>query len=371
MTERPNPDLLTAARESRGRSQTEVAAALNVTQGLISKAEHGLVDLSAQQIDLLAEFLGYPSALFYEPGRAKVAGSACLYHRKRKTLPAKILTALNAEMELRRVSVRRLLNGIDIGTQRMFHTMDPDEYGGSPESVARAMRAAWRVPAGPIDNMTALIESAGGVILTSDFGTNKLMGMSCWESDSPPIFYLNDRMATADLRWTLAHELGHITMHAVPPLGDPEQEADAFAAEFLAPSALITPDLRRLVFDRLPALKMVWKLSMKALIMRADKLGTIDRTQATRLYKQYSARGYNEVEPYPVAAEPATIVRSAVDVHQREHGYTPEEISETVFYLHAEEFRERIAPLVDYTSVISLFPGSPAPSGRSGFPGDR
>lgn len=371
MTDRPNPDLLTAARESRGKSQTEVAAALDVTQGLISKAEHGLVDLSPGQVDRLAGFLDYPSALFYEPGRARVVGSACLYHRKRKTLPAKILTSLNAEMELRRVSVRRLLKGIDVATQRMFHTMDPDEYGGSPEAVAQAMRAAWRVAPGPIESMTALIESAGGIILTSDFGTNKLMGMSCWESDSPPIFYLNERMPTADLRWTLAHELGHIVMHAVPPSGDPEEEADRFAAEFLAPAALITPDLRKLTFDRLPTLKMVWKLSMKALIMRADRLGTIDRAQATRLYKQYSARGFNDAEPYPLPEEPATIVSSAVDVHQRVHRYSAEELSEKVFYLHTEEFNERVAPLVDHTNVVSLFPATAAPPGRSRTLGDR
>lgn len=370
MTDRPNPDLLTAARESRGRSQTEVAEALRVTQGLISKAEHGLIDLSAEQVEQVSNFLGYPVAMFYEPGRARVVGSACLYHRKRKTLPAKILTSLNAEMELRRVSVRRLLQGLDIGTERMFHTMDPDEYGGSPESVAQAMRAAWRVPPGPVANMTALIESAGGIILTSDFGTNKLMGMSCWESDSPPIFYLNDRMATADLRWTLAHELGHVVMHAVPPGGDPEQEADVFAAEFLAPSALITPDLRKVTFDRLPALKMVWKLSMKALIMRADRLETIDPAQALRMYKQYSARGYNDVEPYPVPGEPATIVQSAVDVHQRVHGYSPDEISESVFYLYADEFTERISPLVDYSTVVSLFPATTTPPRRRGFLGD-
>jgi Zn-dependent peptidase ImmA (M78 family)/transcriptional regulator with XRE-family HTH domain len=371
MTDRPNPDLLTAARESRRRSQTEIADAVGVTQGLISKAEHGLVDLSVEQVNKLAAFLDYPVALFYEPGRARIAGSACLYHRKRKTLPAKILTSLNAEMELRRVSVRRLLKGIDIAAQRMFHTMDPDEYGGSPQAVAQAMRAAWRVPSGPIENMTALIESAGGIILSSDFGTNKLMGMSCWESDSPPIFYLNERMATADLRWTLAHELGHIVMHAVPPAGDPEVEADAFAAEFLAPAALVTPDLRRLTFDRLPALKMVWKLSMKGLIVRADRLGTIDRAQATRMYKQYSARGYNDAEPYPLPAELPTIVRSAVDVHQRVHGYSAEEISEGVFYLHAEEFSDRIAPLIDHTNVVSLFSSTAAPPSRSGSFGDR
>lgn len=355
-----NPDILLSARESRDQSQGAVAKAAGISQGMISKAENGLLQLQADQVARVAEFLEYPVALFYEPGRARVVGSGCLYHRKRKTLPARLLKSLNARMELRRIGVRRMVRDLDIEAERSFHTLDPDEYGGSPEAVAQAMRAAWRVPAGPIPNLTALIESAGGVILTADFGTNKLMGMSCWETDLLPLFYLNARMSTADLRWTLAHELGHLVMHAVPPNGDPEEEADAFAGEFLAPRSLIVPDLRRLTFDRLHPLKMVWRISMKALIMRAQRTGTIDQAAATRLYKQYSARGYNAAEPYDLPPEPPTIIPAAVAVHLSEHDYTPEELSEDVAYLHASEFSTEFAPLpVDGASggasVVPLF----------------
>lgn len=360
MTERVNPDLLIAARESRGESQAAVAKAASITQGMISKAENGLIDLSAEQVDAISHHLRYPARMFFEPGRARVLGSGCLYHRKRKTLPAKVLKALNARMELRLVGVRRMLRDLDIDAQRMFHTFDPDEYGNSPERVAQELRAAWRVPPGPITNMTALIESAGGVILTADFGTNKLMGMSCWERDSQPLFYLNARMSTADLRWTLAHELGHLTMHAVPPNGDPEEEADAFAGEFLAPRALIAPELRRLTFDRLYPLKMSWRLSMKALIMRAQRLEAIDKDHAQRLYKQYSARGYNTEEPYPLPDEPTTIIPSAIAVHLSDHDYTPAELATGVAYVFEDDFAAEFAPMSGYSSanVVSLFPDS-------------
>jgi Zn-dependent peptidase ImmA (M78 family)/transcriptional regulator with XRE-family HTH domain len=362
MTGRANPDILVAARESRGASQSAVADAAGISQGMISKAENGLIELAADRIEAIAQFLHYPVALFYEPGRTRVLGSGCLYHRKRKTLPARLLKALNARMELRRVGVRRMLRDLDIDAERMFHTMDPDEYGGSPEQVAQALRAAWRIPAGPVANMTALIESAGGVILTTDFGTNKLMGMSCWERDTPPLFYLNDRMSTADLRWTMAHELGHLVMHAVPPVGDPEEQADAFAGEFLAPRGLVVPDLRKLTFDRLYPLKMVWRLSIKALIMRAQRTGAIDQGAAQRLYKQYSARGYNAAEPYPLPPEPQTLIPSAIDVHLRVHGYTPDELSTGVALLYRDDFTQEFAPMADYSEgarVVSLF-GDPS-----------
>jgi Zn-dependent peptidase ImmA (M78 family)/transcriptional regulator with XRE-family HTH domain len=358
MTQRPNPEILSIARDSRDESQEAVAKAAGVTQGMISKAENGVVDLSDEQVDRIAAFLRYPAALFYEPGRARSVGSACLYHRKRKTLPKRVLKALNARMELRLISTRRLLRDLDLDAERMFHTMDPDEYKGSPVEVARALRRAWRIPDGPTPNMTALIESAGGVVIQSDFGTHKLMGMSCWERNAQPLFLLNSRMSTADLRWTLAHELGHLTMHGVPPTGDPEEQADAFAGEFLAPRSLIVPALRRLTFDRLYPLKMTWRLSIKALIVRAQRTGSIDTDAATRLFKQYSARGFNTEEPYPLSPEPPTLVSSAIDIHLREHGYTAGELATQVVYLYRDEFTEELMGGKVYPddNVVSLFP---------------
>jgi Zn-dependent peptidase ImmA (M78 family) len=96
-----------------------------------------------------------------------------------------------------------------------------------------------------------------------------------------------------ELRWTIAHELGHLTMHAVPSSGDLEQQADEFAAEFLTPKAQVLPDLHALSFARPPALKVHWRVTMKALIHRADSTGAISREQAVRLYKQYSAHRWH------------------------------------------------------------------------------
>jgi Zn-dependent peptidase ImmA (M78 family)/transcriptional regulator with XRE-family HTH domain len=355
-----NPEVLLLARHSRGRTQQEVAVAAGVTQGLISKAEDGLTGIGETELETIANFLGYPVRLFYTPGRVRELGSACLYHRKRKTLPAKILKQLDARMFVRNLNVCRLLDDIEVQGHRMFHTMDTDEYGGSPIEVARALRAAWRVPDGPIKNLTALIESAGGVVILENFGTHKLFGMSCWTTRGHPLFFLNSETSTAELRWTLAHELGHLTMHAAAPTGDPEGQADAFAGEFLAPEALFRHDARRLDFDRLPNLKMHWRLTMKGVINRAQKIGAIDVATSTRLYKQYSARGYNAHEPYPLPPEPPTLVDEAIRVHLQEHGYTREELAESLL-LTAHEFSHHLLGEQEpsHGNVLNLFPRAP------------
>lgn len=354
-----NPEVLIVARDSRGCTQDQVADAAGISQGLVSKAESGSVSLPPDTVSAIADFLGYPSSLFYEPGRVREVGSPCLYHRKRKTLPAKVLKGLDARMFMRHINVTRLLHGLDVEGDRTFHTLDVDEYG-SPVEVARALRAIWRVPEGPIPNLTTLIESAGGIVLMEDFGTRKLFGMSCWTTRGPPpLFFLNSAIPTADLRWTMAHELGHLTMHGTPSEGDQEEQADAFAGEFLTPQGLFGPDVRRprLDFQRLPLLKTHWRISMKAVIKRAESIGAISRQVAVRLYKQHSARGYNSAEPYPLKAESPTLVNRAIQVHLQDHGYSNDELAAAVRLLPEEFGRDflGIHERVHGGNVVNLF----------------
>ncbi len=340
MSDSFNYAALIVARQSRGCTQTDVAQAAGISQGLISKVENGVRSLSREHAQKVANYLGYPVNLFFESGPILEGKSGCLYHRKRKTLPAKTLDLLEGRMGVRLINTRHILHGLEIVAERSFHTLDPDEFGG-PENVAHALRRAWRIPPGPIRNLVVLVESAGAIIVMSSFGTQKLFGMSQWTTRDHPLFFLNADTPMEELRWTIAHELAHLTMHGTPTSGDLEQEADAFAGEFLAPRSLLLPDLLGLNFGRLPALKMYWRLSMKALIKRAEVVGAVNRQEAVRLYKQYSARRWNNAEPYPLPAESPTLVREAARVHLEEHGYTWRELAQAA-RLDEQELRREL-----------------------------
>jgi transcriptional regulator with XRE-family HTH domain len=170
MTDSFNYAALIVARESRGRTQEEVARAVGISQGLISKAENGLRPLSDEHAEKVAEYLDYPVEILYEPKPILEGKSGCLYHRKRKTLPAKVLNVIDGRMSVRLVNTRHLLSGLEVVGDRVFHTLDPEEFG-SPEAVAQALRRAWRLPEAPIQNLVALMESAGAVIVMASFGT--------------------------------------------------------------------------------------------------------------------------------------------------------------------------------------------------------
>lgn len=331
-----NPELLVLARLSRGESGVAAADALGVSSGLLSKWENGVATPPPERLSDLASHYRYPEPLFLQGDRVRGSDSVCFHHRKQKSMPARLLNRIEARMFLAQIQVQRLLRHIEIDAPLEFVTMDPDEHGG-PAKVAQHLRAYWRVPIGPIKNLVWLIESAGGIVMYRDFGTRKLDGMSSWPRDAMPLFFVNQTNPTDRSRWTIAHELGHLVMHGSPTSGHPEEEANAFAQEFLMPRDQIESDLRRLSFTSLPSLKNYWRVSMKVLITSADHLGVIPPGRAKSLYVQYSRAGFAQGEPWPLDAETPSLIRDAISVHLNQHRYSIQELA-GVMLMYPDEF---------------------------------
>jgi len=98
----------------------------------------------------------------------------------------------------------------------------------------------------------------------SDFGTRRVDGLSQWVGDHPVILF-DDAAPPDRVRLTLAHELGHLVLHAAAmSVDDVEAEANAFAAEFLMPAEVVRPSLRNLKIGRLIDLKCEYGVSMQA-----------------------------------------------------------------------------------------------------------
>ena len=321
-----NKEMLTLARESRLLSQSELAAALKVTQGKISKYESGLLAVSDADLERLAEVLDYPKEFFSLTDTVEGFGSACLYHRKRQSLPMKELRGIHATINVIRFHLVRLLQGVEIENANGFHRMDVDEYDGSPETVARLVRASWKLPLGPVRNLVSAVENAGGIVIPCSFGTNKLDAVSHWPRGLPPLFFINRDLPVDRWRFTLAHEIGHIIMHHIPTQ-DAEREADRFASEFLMPEREIKSDLVAMTVAKAARLKPYWRVSIQALIKRARELGQLTESRYTSLYTQLSKLGYRKNEPAPLAPEEPTIIRDLIRVHQNDLEYTVPQMS--------------------------------------------
>lgn len=316
--------MVTLARESRGMTQEQLAARTGLAQGTISKIEHGARELADADVALFAEALDYPTSFFYRWGPQYGQGSVC-HHRKRQSMPVMQLKQIHASMNVMRMSTTDLLRGIEISAELQFPRMEIDDYG-SPEEIAQLVRRTWQLPLGPVKNLIESVEAAGGIVIPSAFNTDKLDAVSQRPVDQPPFFFVSDAAPGDRLRFSLAHELGHIIMHSVPA---PEQEAEAnrFAAEFLMPAKEIKPDLEGLNLARLAELKRYWKVAMQAIVMRAHALGTISDRQKRSFFTRFSQLGYRKTEPVTIPREEPTLIRRVIDFHRSAHGYTNADLS--------------------------------------------
>jgi Zn-dependent peptidase ImmA (M78 family) len=328
-----NHEMVTLAREARDMTQATLADRSGLSQPTISKIEHGVLDLGEEHINAFARALGYPPTFFLRSEHQYGSGTVC-HHRKRQSMPIQKLRQIHATMNIMRMATTDLLRGVEIEAQQRFPRMDLDDYG-SVEEIAQLVRRTWQLPLGPVKNLTASIEAAGGIVVPCEFGTDKLDAMSQRPTNQPPFFFVSANAPGDRLRWNLAHELGHIIMHDAPA-PDQEQEANRFAAEFLMPGKEIRPELERLTLPMLAELKRYWKVAMQALIMRAHDLGQITDRQKRSFFMRFNQLGYRKTEPVTIQREEPTLLRRVVDFHRTEHGYSDADLSQAARLLPDE-----------------------------------
>ena len=324
-----NGDLLRTARNARGWSQTQLAKEAGISQGKLSKLENKLIDhLTDDELIRIASTLAFPQSFFLEPD--DVIGLPFSVHpmfRKRSSVGSRHLEQLQAQLNLRLFHIRRLLQSVTIEADLQLPDMDIDEFD-SPEQIAGLLRRTWGVPIGPIKNLVAWVERASCLVVLGEFGTSAVDGVTLRFSAMHQCIFLNRNQPIDRLRYTLAHELGHIVMHRVPS-PTMELEANVFASELLMPAEQIRTEFsgRRITLATLAALKPVWSVSMQALLVRATNLGLIDQSRSTYLWRQMSARGFRKVEPVALHdQEQPTVHPELIRVHIEDLGYSTEDL---------------------------------------------
>ncbi len=333
-----NPEMVRLARESRGMTQLELATAAKVAQGTISKLELGSKDVGSDVIERLADAVHYPPTFFYLDEHYASLGISVLYHRKRASSLQKHIRPLHAIVNILRIQAKILLRDVSIETPQEFQRIDVTEFQGTPADIAVMTRAAWKIPPGPIKNLVAAIENAGGIVFKFPFGTADIDAVSQWPDDAPPMFFLNSQAPPERIRFSLAHELGHMVMH-VAPSDTQEIEANQFAAEFLMPKTDVRSHLLEMTLAKAFALKAVWRVSAGAIIKRAADLECLSGFRYSSLYKYYAKLGYRQREPNPIAGEEPQFIKTVVGAHLDQGGFVPSELAK-MLHVYEDEFRQ-------------------------------
>lgn len=319
-----NNETLELARQLRQLTQKEVAEMVNLTQGQLSKAEHGIQELDNPTLERLASCYDVPLDFFYQ--ELDPTPVSHYYYRKRVT-SNKVLDGFIALVQIFKMFIEDLLSPIelpdfDIPTMSTSKNLSPTE-------IANRTRYSLGLYRGPVPNLTTLLENHGVIIVKIDFGTNKLDGLSTYDNKGRRIIFLNSQMPNDRQRFSLAHELGHTIMHSekLPtPDRDVEAEANEFASQFLMPFEEIGSMLNNVSLYDLSLLKKKWKVSIKALLYRAKSLCAISDREYRNLQILYSKKGFNYREPCPLANETPILLYETINLYRNELGYTDDDL---------------------------------------------
>jgi Zn-dependent peptidase ImmA (M78 family) len=135
----------------------------------------------------------------------------------------------------------------------------------------------------------------------------------------PVIAYTVEKESVDRTRLSVAHELGHLTMHRSflrKAHAEIEEEAFAFSAEWLMPESAMRDVIHDPVtLTSLAKLKPIWGVSVAALIRRAFNLNLITQRQYHYLFQQLGNLGWKlrEPETLDIPIEKPRLFRKMVD----------------------------------------------------------
>lgn len=300
---------LTIARECRGMTMSALAAEVDgLSQSNLSNYERGIGTLSDAVKRRIMERLGFPMSFLGLRTDNRIESrhyrkKASIRERDRKIVDRKI--ALFASLFDWMADYAEL-------PPLSFPYVD---FGGgtTPESAAEQVRRRVRLGGEPLSDVCRFLESNGVFVFFWDCEYEWFDGVSLLTDGGYHLIVVNGNKPNDRIRFSLAHELGHVMLHECMDFffeegRDKESEANRFASELLMPERWIRDSLHGLTLKRLRALKSYWLVSMGALLQRAVQLGGIDGGKYTYMRVEFSRNGWNRREPDEVDIDSPSVI---------------------------------------------------------------
>jgi Zn-dependent peptidase ImmA (M78 family)/DNA-binding XRE family transcriptional regulator len=335
-----NTHMIVLAREARGLAQNELAERIGMSATNLSKIERGDIGISDETLEAIAGETGYPLHFFQQEG-APVPEH--LAYRKRQVVAQKLLTPITARANILRRHVQFLTRALNVEVPKVPSLSLGED--GSAEKAAARLRRLWGMDTPLIANLTRRVEEQGIVVIPFDFGTERVDSRSILTEDGHPIIFLNKTLLGDRLRFSLAYELGQLVLHTAAPVDpgrDIASEANAFAAALLLPEKEVRKDLEEgITVARLAELKKKWKVSMIALLYRADDLGLLTPNQKRYLLQQFNSMGIRRREPVEldIATEEPRLMKRWIADYRSRTGLGTVELA-AVLCLNVDEYLE-------------------------------
>lgn len=311
---------LTLARQLAGKRKSDLAELVGKSPTAVAAWESGSKRPTASTVAELSLGLGVDPAFFavtYEdvskltspPHFRSLRSTSQLARDQAQAygqLAVDIAIGLERHVEMPQVDLPRLAADVESNSSE------------APEEAARAVRESWSLGSGPVGHLVRLVENHGVLVVFSPSQTASVDAYS-FDSRQRPVVVLNPlKRDYYRQRFDLAHELGHLVMHADAEPGGRivESQANRFAGEFLMPADELVAVLPRVInsesWTTLARLKEQWGVSMQALLFRARELGVLGDVSYRNAMTSVSARGWRRAEPGQILVleQPSLLPRS-------------------------------------------------------------
>jgi len=194
------------------------------------------------------------------------------------------------------------------------------------ECAAEALRELWNLGDGPIRDLAATLEENGVVIVREPVSCSDMDGVSCWVGGRPYILLSGEVESGPRDLFNLAHELGHLVLHAGVDIDSTnlkriEAQANRFASAFLLPRQQFAREVFGTSIAHFISLKRRWGVAISAMAYRCKDLEIISQDQFSYIMRQMNAQRIRRIEPLDDAfcvSEPR-MLRQAIEMLV-EHG---------------------------------------------------
>ena len=291
---------LRQARWMAGLTQKQLAARLQeggcqVSVATISKYERGHSFPDARFLLRAASALHVAGTYFIHKPEMQVDWKS--FRRRKK---------MNAKQQASVKGYASDLTGLQLELLQMIHRPSAPDLPnaisirdfGEAEEMADALREVWALDNRPLDNLVQTVEDRGIIVIDWEDATGDFDGLSGWCKQTP-VTVISTNRSTDRIRFSLAHEIGHLVMDMERQ--DEEALSNRFAAALLVPAEHARNELgeRRAQLDwsELALLKRKYGLSMAAWVRRARDLEIIDANHFKTMNIHMRSRGWHRQEP--------------------------------------------------------------------------
>lgn len=339
------PARIKEARLSRGLSLTELAGKIRVTSQAISQYELGISKPSATVLEEISKELDFPIMFFTKPFVAVISCNSAINFRALKSASKKLKDSWEYRIKwLDEINqyLRKYINFPQLDFPEF--NLDTGELDfDTIEEIALTLRKHWKIEKIPINNLVELLQEKGFIVARIEFGEYKIDAFSQWFNNFPYIISGSDKNSAVRSRFNLAHELGHLILHAHIDLEmmskkeifeRVEREANHFAGAFLLPRDSFPREVMSKSIEHFIILKKRWMVSIQMMVKRCQDLNIYSETQARYLFAQIGQRGYRKSEPLDDSLdfERPYLFKQAIELLLENEVVSPEEIIDEIAF---------------------------------------